>query len=467
MLSKIFKAYDIRGTYPDHVNEEAAWQIGCAAGRWMKAQLPGRLTDDPMSNTIVIGRDMRKSSPSLTKALVDGLRHSPMNVIDLGMVDTSFIYFAINFLGTGGGIMVTASHNPPNYNGFKLSGLLASPIGGETGLVDIQRIAAQLDMDREKRDATTLGHVDQRDLWADYREHILRNLELKRKLKVFIDASNGMGGVLVPKVFEGIKNLEIVGIHYETNGEFVHEPNPLVPENMKWTQEGVKKHKADIGVCFDGDADRCMLTDEQGNLLGCDLQGAVMAGQYLKQHPGAGIVYDLRASKSLPEEVERLGGKPILSKVGHVNMKAALREHDAVFGAELSGHFYFRDSYYTDSGAITFAVIATILAAQEKPLSALIKAVDRYAHSGENNFKVEDKDKAIADLKKKFGKAGTVSELDGVSIDAWASEGWWFNIRASNTEPLLRLNLEGKDEATRDKILSQVMKMLGEPVKGH
>ncbi len=463
MLNKVFKAYDIRGVYPDPLNEEIALKVGCATGQYLRGQLSGRDASDPMLNHVVVGRDMRTHSPKMAKALIEGLRCAGVNVIDVGMVDTSFIYFAVNYLGCCGGIQTTASHNPPNYNGFKISGLEARPIGADTGLNDIQRLAAQVDPEKVQPS----GRVEQRDLWDAYREHVLKFLDLKRPLKVAIDASNGMAGVFVPKLFEGLDNLEIIPMNFETNGKFVHEPNPLVPENMKMTQDAVREHGADMGVCFDGDADRCMLTDEQGSIIGCDLMGAVMAKHFLADNPGSAIVYDLRSSKALVDAVEAAGGKPERSRVGHVFMKKVLRDTGGVFGAELSGHMYYRDNYFTDSGAITFAVMMSIVSAQDKPLSALIQPYECYSQSGEMNFKVEDKDAMIKQLEEKYGEGAEVDFLDGITIDCMASKGWWFNVRASNTEPLLRLNLEAKDDAQLKSMLDELLGLLGEPVAGH
>lgn len=463
MLNKVFKAYDVRATYPDPLNEEIALKIGCAAGQFLRSQLTGRDASDPMLKHVVVGRDMRPHSPKLAKALMDGLRAADCNVIDVGMVDTSFIYFAVNHLHCCGGIMTTASHNPPDYNGFKISGLAAKPIGADTGLVDIQRIAATVDP--TKLEYT--GRVEQRDLWEDYRRHVHMFLDLKRPLTVAVDASNGMGGALVPKVFEGLDNLTIIPINFEMTGKFVHDPNPLVAENMVMTQEAVRKHQADLGVCFDGDADRCMVTDEQGNIVTCDLLGAMMALHFLASNPGSPIVYDLRSSHALPEAITKAGGKPMRSRVGHVFMKKVLRDSQGVFGAELSGHMYYRDNFYTDSGAITFATVMSILSGQAKPLSALIKPFACYVQSGEMNFKVDDKDAMIEELEATYGNGAEVDFLDGITIDAMSAKGWWFNVRASNTEPLLRLNMEAKDQATLDRMLHEVVDMLGEPLAGH
>lgn len=461
MLSKVFKAYDVRAKYPDPLSEQVAWKVGCAAGRFLRSQIKGRDASDPMLQHVVVGRDMRPHSPKLAEALIDGLRAAPVNVIDVGMVDTSFIYFAINHLRCAGGVMTTASHNPIEYNGFKISGLHAKPIGADTGLVDIQRIAATIE-GVEPMPAVN-GRVEERDLWADYRKHVLQFLKLSRPLRVVIDASNGMAGKMVPEIFGKVQGLEIIPLNFKVGGKFAHEPNPLEHENMVPTQEAVRKNKADFGICFDGDADRGIICDEQGNLVGCDLLGAMMSGHFLASSPGAAVVYDLRSSLALAEAVKAAGGVPVRSRVGHVFMKQAMRENSAVFGAELSGHFYFRDSFNTDSGAITFATVMTILSSGRQSMSSLIKPHRKYLQSGELNFQVIDKDAAIRTLKKTFKKKSAEhDELDGVTIDLMAEEGWWCNVRKSNTEPFLRLNLEAKDAATLDATLQRIRPMMSD-----
>ncbi len=474
MLDRIFKAYDIRATYPDMLNEQNAWKIGYATAQFLPhaAGCTGRAT-------VLVSRDMRPSSPELCQALSDGLRAGGVDVIDLGMADTSIQYFAINFLGACGGIQTTASHNPIEYNGFKISGREARPIGADTGLKEIQQLALKLPEDYGPGALEPTGKLEERDLWAAYREHILKFfIPPKQPMKVFVDASNGMGGVLVPKVFEGLENLEIIPLNFEIGKGFAHEPNPLVAENMVPTQEGTKQHGAAMGACFDGDADRCMFTDEQGNILGCDHLTALLAGYFAEQDPGTAIVYDLRSSKAVEETIKQHHCTPIRSRVGHVFMKAALRESEGIFGGELSGHFYYRDNYYADSGAMTFAKVISILGQSDRTLSAMIAPFRKYPQSGEINFRTEDKEGVLSALKDKFHGVADIDELDGVTIDAWDTKvdvfgetreagGFWLNVRPSNTEPLLRLNAEAKDEATLQLVLSQISPMLGTPAEGH
>jgi phosphomannomutase len=463
MIEKIFKAYDVRATYPQPLNEEMAWKVGHATAQYLKRSRQN-LPDEKRvrnENTMVVGRDMRPSSPDLAKALSDGLRSVDFKVIDVGMVDTSFVYFAVNHLDTVGGIQVTASHNPIQYNGFKISGPKAKPIGAASGLDDIKRIATTLRVGQTGQK----GGYEELDLWKAYRAHVHKFLDLKRPLKVAIDASNGMAGKMVPEVFANTPNLEIVPLLFEITGSFVHEPNPLVESNMDMLKAKMKEVPCDLGACFDGDADRCMFLDENGKTIGCDMITALLAKDFLSQeeNKGATIVYDLRSSHVVPDEVRAAGGNPRRERVGHAFIKKTLAETKAVFGGELSGHFYFRDNFFADSGAIAFARLVSVLSAQDKPLSTLITPLVRYAQSGEINFQVEDKEAKIRELAEHY-KRGQIDYLDGITIDLGE---WWFNVRKSNTEPLLRLNLEAKTETQRDEKLKELQRFLGEPVHGH
>ncbi len=463
MLGKVFKAYDVRATYPKPLNEKLAWQIGYGSAQFLTEQASSTGHDEPMMRHIVVGRDMRKSSPKLSDALKQGIRDFGAHVIDVGMVDTPFIYFAINHLGCAGGIQVTASHNPANYNGFKISKIAAKPVGMTTGLDTIRHLAAMAD--REKLPGKP-GREEKRDLWDDYRNHVRQFLHEKlldgsRKLTVVIDASNGMAGTMVPKVFADVPGLKIVKLNFDNStGEFLHEPNPLVESNLTQLKDAVKANKADVGICFDGDADRCVVVDEKAQTVGCDHLTAWLATLFLKNDKGAAVVYDLRSSKSLPEMIKEAGGKPIKSRVGHVFMKQVMAEQKAVFGGELSGHFYFRKNFCADSGAIAFAAVISGLAASKQPMSELVAPARRYTQSGEINFEVEDKELAIDDLKQAYPKA-KIEEIDGVTLDMGK---WWLNVRPSNTEPLLRLNLEGPDRKTVDQLVNEVSQYLGKRV---
>lgn len=468
MLGRVFKAYDVRGTYPDLLNEQMAWQIGFGVSKFLLQEAKAAGDTGPMMQNIVVGRDMRTSSPSLTQSLTKGINDHGGNVIDVGMVDTSFIYFAVNHLDCAGGVMVTASHNPPQYNGFKVSKRKAKPVGESTGLAEVRKHAAMVDKQTLQPAG---GRSETRDLWAAYIKHVRSFLDIgAAKLKIVVDASNGMAGTMMPKVFgkngKDVPGLTIVEINYDnTKGSFVHDPNPLVASNLRQVCDAVIKEKADLGVCYDGDADRCVIIDEKGQPVGCDHLTALLAKHFLAKNPGSHIIYDLRSTKAVEEDIIKAGGKPVRGRVGHVFMKAALAENHGSFGGELSGHFYFRDNFNADSGAIAMCTVLTMLAAAKKPMSQLIAPIARYAQSGEINFQIEDKDGALAELRRAYAGPGTIiDELDGVTIDCFASEGWWFNVRKSNTEPLLRLNAEARDRGSLDRLIAELAPTLGKQV---
>jgi phosphomannomutase len=470
MLGRIFKAYDIRGTYPDLLTDHMAWQIGYGCSKFLLGEAADAGETTPMMRNVVVGRDMRLSSPTLTKELMQGINDHGGDVIDIGMVDTSMVYFAVNYLDCAGGVMVTASHNPPQYNGMKISKRKAKPVGESTGLSDIRKHAAMVDKGTISK---LTGRVQQRDLWPAYSKHVRSFLHTNgAKLKIVIDASNGMAGTMIPKIFgKGssmgeVPGLKIVEVNFEnTKGVFAHEPNPLVAANLKQVQEAVIAEKADMGFCYDGDADRCMVIDERGNAVGCDLLTALMAKHFLNTPEGKGgtVVFDLRSSKVVAEEAVKAGGKAVRGRVGHVFLKQSMADNQAIFGGELSGHFYFKNNFNADSGAIAMCTVLSIAAQTGKKLSELIAPLARYQQSGEINFQIEDKDGALAALKSFYSKhpGAVIDELDGVTIDCFAKDGWWANIRKSNTEPLLRLNCEAKDKKTLDKALAALAPGLG------
>ena len=456
-IDKVFKAYDIRGLYPEEIDEDLAWKVGHAAAQFLRSLLSGYERGQASSNRVVVGRDMRPHGNPLAEAMFEGITATGSACIDIGLVDTPMVYFAINHLGSCGGIQVTASHNPMEYNGFKISGLKARPVGGNTGLREIQHIVSTL---RRMPLSASVGTVQQIDLWDEYRGHVLKSLRLPRRLKVVVDASNGMGGKMFPAVF-GETNLEIVPLNFEIGQGFAHPPNPLVEANLDTLKAAVKKHKADLGICMDGDADRCMFVDEKGHTVRCDLMTALLSRHFLKDNPGAMVVYDLRSSRVVAEEIRAAGGVPRRERVGHAFMKKALADGHGVFGGELSGHFYFRDNFNCDSGAIAFAVAVSVIASQEAPFSELIAPLARYQHSGEINFEIDDKEGKMNEVAETFSDA-EVDRLDGVTCQY---EDWWCNVRPSNTEPLLRLTMEAKDQTMLGKKLALLKGMLGEPVE--
>lgn len=452
----IFKAYDIRGLYPDQLDEEAAWKIGCATARFLRSLLTGFDRGQTNAQALCVGRDMRTHSQPLAHALIEGINSAGANVIDLGMIDTPQMYFAVNHLGTCGGVQVTASHNPARYNGFKISSQNAKPVGADTGLKDIKHIALALIHTK----ANLTGKVQKKDLTSHYKTHVLKFLQpLKKNLNIAIDASNGMAGKLVPIIF-GELPLEIIPLNFEHTGKFKHPPNPLIEKNLAQLKRTVKEKNCDFGLCFDGDADRLMMVNEKGETIGCDLLTALMARYFLNAHPNSTIVYDLRSSRTVVEEIIKYGGTPRRERVGHAFMKKALRDSHAIFGGELSGHFYYRDNYYADSGMITLVHVLNILSEARVPISELIKPLQRYHRSGEINFQVDNKREKMNELAKRYSD-GRTDHLDGITV---GYKDWWFNCRPSNTEPLLRLNVEAKTKQSLDEKLAEIEQVLGKPV---
>ncbi|NIP24636.1 MAG: phosphomannomutase/phosphoglucomutase [Phycisphaerae bacterium] len=451
----IFKAYDIRGVYPDQLDEEAAWKIGYATARFLRSLLRGYQRGQANAQSLCVGRDMRTHSENLAQALIDGMNATGTNVIDIGMIDTPQMYFAINHLGTCGGVQVTASHNPAKYNGFKISGLKATPIGADTGLKDIEHIATALPHTK----STETASIQKRDLTEEYKYHVLKFLDPAIKnLKIAVDASNGMAGKMIPGVFSDLP-IEIFPINFEHKGEFTHEPDPLVEKNLADVKRAVKQESCDFGICFDGDADRMMMVDQTGKNISCDLLTALMVPYFLKVNPTATVVYDLRSSWVVPEEIIKYGGTPRRERVGHSFMKKAMRDSRAAFGGELSGHFYYRDNYCTDSAAITLVHMLNIVTEATLPINQLIQPLRRYYQSGEINFKVEDKQEKMDELARRYRDA-KIDYLDGVTIQY---KDCWFNCRPSNTEPLLRLNVEAKTRELLNEILAEIKEQLTTP----
>jgi phosphomannomutase len=398
----------------------------------------------------------------MVAALQNGMRAAGADVLDVGLVDTPFVPFAVNHASCIGGVQTTASHNPANYNGFKISKMHGKPVGEQTGLIEIREFG-----EAGPETGDLIGERTEVDLWEAYRSHVHPMLagELRTgaaTIRVAIDASNGMAGTMVPKVFCDMPGLEIIEINFENStGTFVHDPNPLVEANLAQVRAATVANDCHVGICFDGDADRCMVVDEQGGIIGCDLVTGWLGQRFLKAAGGGSVVFDLRSSHSLAEMVREAGGEPVMGRVGHVFMKQAMAEHDAVFGGELSGHFYFAENFNADSGAMAFAAVVSAILEDGRPLSKIIAGARRYCQSGEINFEVEDKAAAMERLVDAFPDA-QVLRLDGVTVD---HGDWWCNVRASKTEPLLRLNLEASSEQAVAEHLASVAPLLGTRVE--
>jgi phosphomannomutase len=442
---KVFKAYDVRGIYPDELDEAGAHAIGRA------------FVEEFEPRRIAVGRDTRLSSPAMSEAVIRGVAEAGADVLDLGLVGTEMVYFAVGELGLEGGIMVTASHNPKEYTGMKIVRSGALPVGGDSGLLDVRsRAMAPADMPRGQAP----GRVEKYDVWPGYVERVLSfvDVEAIKPLRTVIDAANGMAGAMLPPVLERLP-VDSVRCYFEPDGSFPnHEPNPLLPENRKLIVAKTLEEGADLGVAFDGDADRCFFVDDSGEFVPGDFITALLAESILAREPGGKVIYDLRASWAVPETVERAGGVPLMNRVGHAFIKHRMREEDAVFGGEVSGHYYFRGFSQADSGVVPFLLMLEYISKQGRKLSEILRPYrDRYFITGELNTPVQDVALKLQELEERFGREGRVTHLDGVSVDA---DDWHMNVRPSNTEPLLRLNLEARSrelmERKRDEVLGVI-----------
>jgi phosphomannomutase len=438
----IFKAYDVRGIYGENLNDEVAYRIGRAAAQYLNVP------------EIAVGRDMRLSSPQIAAALIRGITDQGVNAIDLGLITTDGMYFAVGKFNYPAGVMITASHNPGKYNGMKFCRAQAYPISLDSGLADIRDLAVSGNF----TEPATKGQVTQRDVTEAYVQHALSFIDVSqiRPLTVVIDAGNGMAGMMMPYVFKHLP-CKLVPLYFELDGSFPHHPaSPIEPENMEDVRKKVLEVGADLGAAFDGDADRMFPVDEQGNIVDGSMVTAAAAQSLLRKHPGSTILYNLIVSKSVPELVSRLGGKAVRTRVGHSYIKAEMRRLNAIYGGEHSGHFYFRDNWFADSGLIALLIILELVSVENKPLSQLLKPLDHRVRSGEINNTVNDAQGKVKELEEHFGRgAQLVDHMDGLTVDYG---NWWFNVRPSNTEPLLRLNVEADNQALmeqkRDELLA-------------
>ena len=439
----IFKAYDIRGIYPDELDEAGAYAIGRAYVEEFEAR------------RIAVGRDMRLSSPPMQRAVMEGAADAGAEVLDLGMVGTEMVYFAVGDLGLDGGIAVTASHNPKEYTGMKIVRRGALPVGGDSGLLDIRTRA--LDGEPHPKGSGSIREVD---VWPQFVERVLSFVDVAaiKPLRVVIDAANGMAGVMLPPVLERLP-IDAVPYFFEPDGTFPnHEPNPLLPENREFIVSKTLERGGDLGVAFDGDADRCFFVDDRGDFVPGDFVTALLAEAVLEKEPGAKVLYDVRASWAVPETIRAAGGEPLINRVGHAFFKQRMRREGAAFGGEVSGHYYFREFSQADSGVIPFLLMLELISRKGRRLSEILAPYrERYFLTGELNTAVEDVPLKLRELEERFGPEGTLSDLDGMSVD---SADWHMNVRPSNTEPLLRLNLEARSqelmERKRDEVLGVI-----------
>ena len=448
MIPNIFKAYDIRGLVGSELTKQFAFSTGVAVAKFLE------LEREPA--TVVIGEDMRPSSPELADAFSAGVTSQGLDVIRIGLASTDMLYFAAGKLNLPGA-MFTASHNPAEYNGIKLCLSGARPIGKESGLLTIEKFVRE----GVPVSLRPVGVENHKEMLQEYVDHLLTLVDVSgiRKLNIVVDAGNGMAGHTAPAVFSRM-NVDVTEMYYELDGTFPnHEANPIDEANLADLKAMVKQKSADIGLAFDGDADRCFLVDEKGNAVNPSLLTALIADRELKKRPGSPIIYNLISSRAVREIVEENGGKPLRSRVGHSFIKAMMAESGAIFGGEHSGHFYFADFWRADSGMLAALHAIAALGESEKTLSELLAPYARYFASGEINSTVSDSKAIMAGIKESYGsKPGvTTDELDGLTVDG---DTWWFNLRASNTEPLLRLNVEAKTQsqmqALRDEVLAVI-----------
>jgi len=451
-LSSIVKAYDIRGIVPDELSPDLAARFGAAFVQVTSA------------SAIVVGRDMRPSSPELSGAFARGAASAGVDVTDIGLASTDQLYYASGTLDLPGA-MFTASHNPAQYNGIKLCRAGAAPIGRETGLEDIRALVeagiAKATEITGPAGAAEPGTVVERDLLPGYADHLnsLVDLSAIRPLTVVVDAGNGMAGHTVPAVFDRL-NVLLIPLYFELDGTFPnHEANPIEPANLVDLTAAVREHGADLGLAFDGDADRCWVMDERGESVPPSVVTALVASRELAKEPGATVIHNLITSRSVPEVVREAGGVPVRTRVGHSYIKQEMARTGAIFGGEHSAHYYFRDFWRADTGMLAALHVLAALGGQPEPLSKLVAGFDRYAGSGEINSKVADQQDRIEAVRATYrDRPGvTLDDLDGLTV---AATDWWFNLRASNTEPLLRLNVEAADPelmaTVRDEVLALI-----------
>jgi len=441
----VFKAYDVRGIYPTQLDEDGAYRIA----RAYVAHFEPR--------SVAVGHDMRLSSPGLAAAVIEGIADAGADVATLGLVGTEMLYHAVTELSLDGGICVTASHNPKEYAGMKIVRRGALPVGGDSGLAEIRALA-----ESELGEPGGRGSVTASDVWSSYVAKVLSfvDVEAIRPLKIVIDAANGMAGVMLPPILEQLPQLDVVRCYFEPDGNFPnHEPNPLLPENRGFIVSKVKEESADLGVAYDGDADRCFFVDDTGEFVPGDFATALLARAILARSGSGNVIYDVRASWAVPETIEQAGGVPLVNRVGHAFIKQRMRADDAVFAGEVSAHYYFRDYSQADTGVVPFVVMLELVSKSGRTLSELLHPFrERFFLTGEINTRVADVPLKLQELKERYvAEGGRVSHLDGISIDF---DDWHFNVRPSNTEPLLRLNLEALSESLmvekRDEVLALI-----------
>lgn len=440
----IFKAYDIRGTYPDQINGEVAYLIGFSLASYLKAR------------AIAVGRDMRLSSDELFDGLARGINDYGVDVIDLGLVSTDGLYFAVGKFGYDAGVMITASHNPKEYNGFKICRKNAEPLSGHDGLNDV--LAGIADV-AQMGPSPSPGVIARKTTLEEYASHCLGFIDIRkiRPFRIVIDAGNGMAGATLPPVLDKLPMLSVTRLFFDLDGTFPNHPaSPIEPENLVDLVAAIERENADFGVAFDGDADRMFLVDKNGKPLGGDMVTAMVAKSILAKSKGETVLYNLICSRAVPETITRLGGTAVRTRVGHALIKPLMKQKNAVFGGEHSGHFYFRGNWFADSGLIAFLVCLELLSTENKPLHELVSELDPYVRSGEINSRVKSIPAVIDQVKTAYA-SGEIDELDGLTVQY---PEWWFNLRPSNTEPLLRLNVEANSPSLLKSKTEELLRII-------
>ncbi|MDD4888533.1 MAG: phosphomannomutase/phosphoglucomutase [Phycisphaerae bacterium] len=433
-VDRIFRAYDVCGVYPETLNEEAAWKVGHAAANFLRSLVTGYARSERHACSIVVGRDTRPSGIHLQRALIEGISSTDTDAIDLGVVDGPMLCFAVNHLGACGGVHVTASHRPSQHNGLRILGQGGKPVIQDTGLLEVKRIAEAISAHK----TAGVRWID-RNLWPEYRAFVRRFLDADlRPLKVVVDASNGAAGTMIPAVFDDLP-VRIVPLNFEPVAPFAHEPNPLMESSLSQLKAAVVAEDADFGVCFDSDCDRVAFVDEAGAAIRSDLVLALLAPALLAGDPGAAVVFDVRSSRVVAEETLAAGGVPRRDRVAHTFLRKALAESKGVLAGGGSGHFFFKDNWYGDSGALALAHMLNVVSRRGERLSQLVRPLQRYAVSGELSFRNDRRDETIAALHSEFAGRGKIDTQDGLRVDF---DDWWFSVRKANTEPVLRLNVE-------------------------
>lgn len=456
MIERIFKSHQLRGVYPDTFGQEDAWKVGYATALYFQRSRTGlAVARVERENAMVVGRDLRPHSAVLAAAVIEGIRAGGVDVIDVGEVDTPFVHFAVNQLSCVGGIQVTGSHLPPQYNGMMIFGPQARPIGGASGLNDIRRIADTLRVGR----TGLQGELEQPDLWPQYRPHVLKDVTLSRKLRVVVDASHGVAGKMIPAVFGDLEGLEIVPLRFDPV-KVAHESDPLAEGHLSALASLVVESQADLGVCFDGDADACVFVDHQGAVVRPDWITALIGCDLVARRAGATILVDVRSSRAVLEAISTAGGKVQRERAGHALIRRGMADTSAAFAGEATGHYYFEGNFSADSGAMALGRVLQILAASGGTLADRIHPYQRYAHSGEISFAAGDAKARFRDIADQY-RRGKIDYLDGITVDF---DDWWFNLRKSNNEPLLRLNVESLDAQSLKMKVEELQAILGAPV---